>query len=102
MDQQNQQTVPFTEAHNQIYNSLRNIMQQYHASGIPGLDKVVDTLNKQHVAMMQNYVGNNRPQQPARPSVPAPSGRQLESINELMTHIRSSAPMPNGYGSYNS
>ena len=100
----NQQgVIPFTEAHNQIYNSLRNVLQQYHASQVPGLDKVVDTLNKQHVAMMQNYVGN--PQNTERPrTVPAPSGRQLQGLSDLMTHIRTNTqtPMPSGYGAYNS
>lgn len=102
MDQNQQQTVPFSEAHNQIYNSLRNILQQYHASQVPGLDKVVDTLNKQHVAMMQGYVGNAQTQPPNR-NVPAPSGKQLAGLNELMTHIRTNTqtPMPSGYGAYN-
>ena len=100
-----QPMMPFTDAHNTIYNGLRDTLMKYHAAGVPGMDKVVDALNKQHQEGMTNY------QPPAIKPVAAtqtpPSTSQIErqqagSLNSLMTQIqqKNTPSLPNGYGSY--
>ncbi len=41
----------FTPANDAVYNTLRDTLQRHIAGGVPGLDKVVDSLNKQHVSI---------------------------------------------------
>lgn len=98
--QNNQNTVPFTQFHHEVYNNLRDTLMQAHAAGVPGIDKVVDALNKQHTTNMPNYVGQEA-QQPQRQVAP-PQGNELQSLNAMMSAIRQNngAPMPNGFGGY--
>lgn len=103
---QQQQPMAFTDAHNAVYNGLRDTLQRYVAQGVPGMDKVVDALNKQHTANMANYqpTQTRRPmaatQMPQNPS--QVQQNQVGQLNNLMTQIRQkNAPaLPNGYGSY--
>lgn len=102
--QQTQQPMAFTDAHNAVYNGLRDTLQRYVSQGIPGMDKVVDALNKQHTSMMQNYRPN-----PPRPvaATQMPQGSQPSQtgqLNNLMQQIKTnnSPTLPNGYGAYTS
>lgn len=44
----------FSDIHNQMYEKLRNVLMQLHQSGMPGIDKVLNTLNQQHVSQMKS------------------------------------------------
>lgn len=100
---QTQQPMAFTDSHNAVYNGLRDTLQRYVAQGIPGMDKIVDALNKQHTSMMGSY----QPPQP-RPAVatqmnPAQAEQgQVAAVGGLMNQIRqqNQAQLPNGYGGY--
>ncbi|SRR6266436_2509758 len=89
----------FTPANDAVYNTLRDTLQRHIAGGVPGLDKVVDSLNKQHVSMMQNY-------RPLRPQGVAPTQTPVQNsigaLNDMMGKIRQqNAPaLPNGYNAY--
>jgi len=103
------QPVPFTDAHNAAYNSLRNTMLHYHAAGVPGMDTVLNNLNKTHTQMAQNYTPTP-PVAPARPVAPvapvAPTAPQasggLQQLNQMMQGIRQGAmsQLPYGYQGY--
>lgn len=54
---------PFTASHNHIYETLRNSLMQLYKSGVPGMDEVLNALNKSHVAQLKNSQG--QPQMPA-------------------------------------
>lgn len=43
----------FSDTHNQMYENLRKVLMQLHQSGMPGIDKVLNTLNQQHVTQMK-------------------------------------------------
>lgn len=101
---QQQQPMAFTDSHNSVYNNLRDMLQRHVAAGVPGMDKVVDALNKQHQAGMQTYT-------PAKPrpmvvtQVPEDGGVQQSPVGQLsnlMTAIRqqNSPALPNGYSAY--
>ncbi len=98
----------FTDAHNAIYNGLRDTLQKYVAAGVPGMDKVTDALNKQHQQGMMNYqpapikpvAATQTPQQ--APNISQVQRQQAGNLNNLMTQIRqkNTLSLPNGYSSY--
>lgn len=115
----NDQGQPFTDSHNDVYNGLRNLMLHYNAAGVPGMDKVLNTLNKTHTEVSQNYQGDTLGNIPPAPSVnsfynnqPNPQYQPMQdlvnynpqpSLNNVMRNIQSqnTPQMPNGYGGYN-
>ena len=94
---------PFTDQHNGVYNTLRNQMMQYAAAGVPGMEDVVNSLNKTHTKFMSNYQPT-QPASPARPAQPAPSQhpQALQQVRSLMDQIRNrnTSPAPSGATSY--
>lgn len=103
--QPQQQPMQFTDMHNDVYNQLRNNLLKYHAQGVPGIDKVLDSLNKQQTAMMQNYT----PSQPAQPQQPTPTPQppandqtRLSQLSNVMQQIRqrTASTVPNGMQNY--
>lgn len=84
---------PFTDQHNAVYNTLRNQMMQYAAAGVPGMQDVVNGLNKVHTNLMGSYVPTQ--QQPAQQQIPSatnPAAMQtpqgLAQVRNLMSMIR--------------
>ena len=80
---------PFTDQNNAVYNGLRDTVMRFVAQGVPGMDKLADSLNKTHLEQMKNYVAPKpapvaatqpipaspapvRQAQPVQPSNPAP------------------------------
>ena len=53
-NQQQQMPQRFSSQHNQMYENLRNVLMRLHQSGMPGIDKVLNTLNQQHVSQMKS------------------------------------------------
>lgn len=106
MDQAQQQPMPFNDQHNAVYNSLRSTIQQYVAAGVPGMDKVADALNKQHIANMPNYQPpTNKPVAATQmPGQAQPQGQAVNpaQLSDLMATIRqrNTPALPNGYSGY--
>ena len=61
MPQQQMPQQGFNPQHNQMYENLRNVLMQLHQSGMPGIDKVLNTLNQQHVSQMKPPTMPNQP-----------------------------------------
>lgn len=96
--------MPFTDQHNGVYNTLRNQMMQYAAAGVPGMEDVVNALNKTHTKLMSSYQPT-QPAQPARPATPVNPALQtpqgLAQLNGLMSQIRNrNTPTPSGAQQY--
>ena len=94
------QIQPFTDAHNAAYNNLRNLMMNYNAAGVPGIDKILNTLNKTHTEVSQNYAPNNTGASVSPQA--APQQNSLQGLNQIMQGIRQGATsqLPNGYQGY--
>jgi hypothetical protein len=103
----NQQTAqpiqqPFTDEHNGVYNTLRNQIMQYSAAGVPGMEDVVNALNKTHTKLMSSYQPT-QPTQPARPQVATASQtpEAIAQVKNLMSQIRQrNIPSPSGASAY--
>lgn len=100
-----QQPMQFTDSHHAVYNALRDTLQRHIAAGVPGIEKVVDALNKQHTANMVNYTPPApRPQATTQvqPQNSVMGRSQIQNLNDMMTQIRqrNTPAMPNGYNSY--
>lgn len=91
---------PFNEWHNNVYNGLRDTLQKYSAAGVPGMDKIVDTLNKLHLNYMKSYVPQNQPegQGGAGPQIVRPN---MSSRNQPMPQQNQSGISFNPFGSLN-
>jgi hypothetical protein len=96
---------PFTDQHNGVYNTLRNQMMQYAAAGVPGMEDVVNALNKTHTKLMSSY----QPGQPVpprqvaqgQPTTPLQTPQGLQQVRGLMDQIRQrNTPTPSGATSY--
>lgn len=100
-NQSQQQPMAFTDAHNAIYNGLRDVLMRHQASGVPGMDKVVNALNKAHQEGMMNYQPS-RPRPMAATQMPATPQNQIGQLSSMMQQIRQkNAPqLPNGYNAY--
>lgn len=53
----------FTPAHDRIYNGLRNALMQLVQAGVPGMDAVLNALNKSHVDQVKGQ-GKQSPKMP--------------------------------------
>ena len=98
-NQQNgQQIQPFTDQHNGVYNTLRNQIMQYASAGVPGMEDVVNALNKTHTKLMSNYQPS-QPIQQARPQIanPIQTPQALQQVKSLMDQIRQRNISPTPY-----
>ncbi len=44
----------FTKEHHEIFNQLRTDLMNLHAKGVPGMDQLVQTLDKVHMTHMKS------------------------------------------------
>lgn len=61
---------PFTGTHNHIYETLRKYLMQLHSQGVPGMDEVLNALNKSHIKQMGQMQQPMQPQQMQQPQQP--------------------------------
>ncbi len=94
---------PFTDQHNGVYDTLRNQMMQYAAAGVPGMEDVVNALNKTHTKMMSSYqpTAPVAPPRPPQATTPVQTPQGLDQVRGLMDQIRQrNTPTPSGAASY--
>lgn len=91
----------FTDQHNGVYNTLRNQLMQYHSAGVPGMEDVINALNKTHTKLMSTYKPTQPavPQRPAQPAVPQ-TPQNLAQVRSLMDQIRNRNTTPTSAASY--
>ena len=96
----------FNDQHNNVYNTLRNQMMQYAAAGVPGMEDVVNALNKTHTKLMGSYTPTQSVQPrtvaAGQPTTVPQTPQQLQQVNQLMQQIRNrnSSPSPSGATAY--